>query len=55
MIGWGLADFFVDELIEVYPSRAAAERALHKVLGDEPDWKGMLAVLPVWLYEFCPN
>jgi hypothetical protein len=44
---WGLADYFVDELIEVYPSREQAERALDNVLGDEPEWEGMLDVVPV--------
>jgi hypothetical protein len=55
MVLWGLADFFVDEVIEFYPSREAAESALRDVLADEPDWEGMLAVLPVQLFEFCPN
>jgi hypothetical protein len=52
---WGLADFFVDEVVEFYPSREAAQRALENVLADEPSWEGMLAVLPVKLFEFCPN
>jgi hypothetical protein len=44
---WGLADYFVDELIEVYASREQAERALANVLRDEPEWEGMLEVVPV--------
>jgi hypothetical protein len=52
---WGLADYFVDEVIELYGSRALAERALREILTDEPDWKGMLEVVPVGFLEFCPN
>jgi hypothetical protein len=44
---WGLADHFVDEVIETYRSREQAERALRKVLTDEPDWEGMMEVVPV--------
>jgi hypothetical protein len=55
MIFWGLADFSVVEVVEVYPSREDAERTHCTVLGDEPQWEGMLAVLSVTLYEFCPN
>jgi hypothetical protein len=44
---WGLADHFVDEVIELYRSREQAEKALHNVLADEPDWAGMMEVVPV--------
>ncbi len=44
---WGLADLFVDEVIEFYGSREQAERALDEVLRDEPDWEGMLEVVKV--------
>lgn len=44
---WGLADHFVDEVIELYRSREQAERALRGVLADEPDWAGMMEVVPV--------
>ncbi len=44
---WGLADHFVDEVIQVYGSRKQAEKALHAVLRDEPDWAGMMEVVPV--------
>jgi hypothetical protein len=44
---WGLADRFVDEVIELYCSREQAERALDAVLADEPDWAGMMEVVPV--------
>jgi hypothetical protein len=42
-------------VVEFYLSRADAEQALRNVLADEPDWEGMLAVLPVTLLEYCPN
>ena len=44
---WGLADYFVDEVIETYCSREQAERALDNVLNDEPEWEGMIEVVPV--------
>lgn len=44
---WGLSDRFVDEVVAVYRSRELAERALHKMLRDEPDWEGMIEVVPV--------
>jgi hypothetical protein len=46
---WGLADRFVDEVIELYPSREQAERALRAVLDDEPEWEGMIEVVPMAL------
>jgi hypothetical protein len=46
---WGLADRFVDDVIEVYRSREQAERALRAVLRDEPEWEGMMEVVPVAL------
>jgi hypothetical protein len=44
---WGLADRYVDEVIELYRSREMAERALRKVLSEEPGWEGMMEVVPV--------
>jgi hypothetical protein len=44
---WGLADRFVDEVIEIYLTREHAERALRAVLADEPEWEGMLEVVPI--------
>jgi hypothetical protein len=44
---WGLADRFVDEVVAVYRSRELAERALNKMLRDEPEWEGMIEVVPV--------
>ena len=46
---WGLADHFVDEVIETYRSREQAERALDNVLNDEPEWEGMIEVVAVQL------
>ena len=44
---WGLTDRFVDEVIEVYRSREQAQRALEAVLADEPEWEGMMEIVPV--------
>jgi hypothetical protein len=44
---WGLVDHFVDEVIELYRSREQAERALDNVLRDEPEWEGMMEIVPV--------
>jgi hypothetical protein len=44
---WGLADHFVDEVIALYRSRGQAERALANVLNDEPEWEGMMEVVPI--------
>jgi hypothetical protein len=44
---WGLADHFVEEVVELYRSRELAERALRHVLADEPDWEGMMEIVPV--------
>lgn len=48
---WALADRFVGEVIELYRSREQAERALRAVLVDEPDWTGMMEVVPVPLSD----
>jgi hypothetical protein len=50
---WGLADYFVDEIIGVYRSREQAERALQAVLADEPEWEGMMEVVQVSLPAYC--
>jgi hypothetical protein len=44
---WGLADRFVDEVVAVYRSRELAERALRTMLRDEPEWEGMIEVVPL--------
>lgn len=44
---WGLADHFVGEVIQIYRSREQADRALERVLRDEPEWEGMMEVVPV--------
>jgi hypothetical protein len=46
---WGLASRELDEAIELYITRAAAEQALNDVLTDEPAWKHLLFVTPVEL------
>jgi hypothetical protein len=50
---WGLVDYFVDDVIEVYRSREQAERALGRVLADEPEWEGMIEVIQVSLPAYC--
>ncbi|MGE5273314.1 MAG: hypothetical protein ACM3QU_06015 [Verrucomicrobiota bacterium] len=42
-----MADRFVDEVVAVYRSRELAECALGKMLRDEPEWEGMIEVVPV--------
>src|SRR5438477_364206 len=42
---WGLADHFVEEVIELYRSRELAERALSNVLADEPEEVDLMRVL----------
>jgi hypothetical protein len=54
-ITWGLLDRFVDDVIDVYDSRAAAERALANVLTDEPAWDGMFEVVAITVFDFCLN
>jgi hypothetical protein len=44
---WGVADHFVGEVIEVYPSRERAERARRAIVRDEPEWEGMIEVVAV--------
>jgi hypothetical protein len=44
---WGLADYFVEQVIAVYPTRDQAVRALKLMLRDEPEWEGMIEVVPV--------
>jgi hypothetical protein len=50
---WGLTDRFVDEVIQVYRSRAQAERALARVLADEPEWEGMIEIVPLSPADHC--
>jgi hypothetical protein len=49
---WGLVDYFVDEVIQVYRSREQAERALQVVLTDEPEWEGMMEVVQISVPAF---
>jgi hypothetical protein len=50
---WGLVDYFVDEVIQVYRSREQAERALQVVLTDEPEWEGMMEVVQISVPAYC--
>lgn len=50
---WGLTDRFVGEVIQFYRSREQAERALRAVLADEPEWEGMMEVVPVRQSPHC--
>jgi len=54
MIFWGLADYEVNEIIEVFADRGDAEKMLRDCLSDEPDWAEILEVVPVEL-EFSTN
>ena len=49
MVLYGIADASVGEVIELYPTRERAEAVLAEVLGDEPDWREILWVMPVIL------
>ena len=50
---WGITDHFVGEVVAFYATREHAERALKSVLRDEPDWRGMLEVVPVQERRRC--
>jgi hypothetical protein len=54
VIFWGLADYKVNEIIEVFGERQDAERMLRDCLSDEPQWAEILAVVSLEL-EFSPN
>jgi hypothetical protein len=49
MILWGLADYQVSEIIEVFVEREDAERMLRDCLSDEPEWAELLEVVPLEL------
>jgi hypothetical protein len=44
---YGLLDRDLDEVIEFYPSREAAERELAEILADEPGWVEKLEIVLV--------
>ena len=58
MILYGLADRRLaaerplGQVIEIYGSRRAAEKALRAVLSDEPSWAGDISVLELPLVAF---
>lgn len=43
-----------DELIEFFPSQEKAETTLAEILSDEPQWRELFDVLPVYL-DVSPN
>jgi hypothetical protein len=47
MIFHGLADYSVNEVIELYCSEQEAEANLSEILRDEPGWAGTLEVVEV--------
>jgi hypothetical protein len=47
MIFWGLADYEVNEIHEVFAEREDAEQMLRNCLSDEPEWEAILEVVPV--------
>jgi hypothetical protein len=51
---WGVADYRVLQIIEVFADREDAERMLRDCLSDEPDWAQILDVVPVE-FEFSAN
>ena len=54
MIFWGLADYEMNEIHEVFADREDAEKTLRDCLSDEPEWETILEVVPVEL-DFSPN
>ena len=47
MIFYGLADCFVNEVIDFYASRQEAEATLAQVIADQPEFERTLAVVSV--------
>lgn len=52
---WALRSSFVDDVLEVFPSREQAEETLRRVVEDEPVWNGRLSVVQLVYTDFCPN
>ena len=44
---WGVKDRYVGEVIAVYGTRDEAVGALRKMVRDEPEWEGMMEIVPV--------
>ena len=51
---WGLADYEMSEIHEVFAVREDAEQMLRDCLSDEPEWVEILEVVPVE-FEFSSN
>jgi hypothetical protein len=49
---YGLTDYSVQELVELFPTREQAEETLREVLADEPEW---VAILGIETLEFDTN
>ncbi len=47
MVFYGLADWQVNDVVEWFPTRKAAEATLAQVLRDEPDFEAILGVVRV--------
>ncbi len=47
MIFYGLTHSSARKVIEFYASREEAEATLREILIDEPDWRELLAIVPV--------
>jgi hypothetical protein len=43
------------ETLDLFLTRDAAEAELREILQDEPDWKDILRVVPIELYEKLSN
>lgn len=50
---WGLTDHFVDQVIAVFQTREQAVKALRGMLEDQPEWEGMIEVVPVQERRRC--
>ena len=55
MLWWGLHDRSPEQVIEFFASQEDAEETLDVILGDEPQWAGILAIVPLELGELGPN
>ena len=51
---YGLVSYRVNEFVELYRSRAEAEKAADEVLRDAPELRGVIGVLPL-RFEFSLN
>jgi hypothetical protein len=52
---FGLADHQVQEIVEFYATREAAEETLRQILADEPGWIDILKVVEIDLAGMSMN